>query len=1807
MLIRFLANCKIKFYFFILFTLLFSTVNYSKVLELNQNTSYNEALNSFVKHYYTFKNIPNADSIIIRASSKDDSFKLGQISIFASFNYKFASDERSAQYYSIKKTENIILINNLNSNQESGFLTVECDDACDYILTIQYIMNNMIIQVEKEKEYNYTLSDVIPLSLKQSEIQYNFIDIIAYGNFGLTPKLIISSDNKSKFIHDNEQGTSFGFSGQIVRIHRDEMRLCVGCNLDIYLLSTKDCFNASVSIFIRYDFSIIDLNDGQRYYYQEDSLTQSTFVMKIDSLSKNYINIEAFLLEEEEKSANVSIFHQSFNNDNEKSNFESEFRDDDSLLNPIKTQDPVNNNIYSYQVNLDGLVRDQSKTFYIYVLLKSNDKIDFSIKLSSTTEPNEFSSLNNTQKNISISAGSYKVINILTYIDVFSIQATLFDTYKETEFYLLYCSSVNKTECSLETIKNRINSQHFSNTLIKSKENLIKSFNYCSLDNNLESNLNCQIKIILKCLAPIDCNTSLLVKEDTDGTKKNSLVLNINEKQFYSIIPFSTFDFDINFFSNLKDLNLKNPQLLIKIQVFSGKISYISKLSNKSESKLNEKMVVNQEVTLIDCLDIDNFTNMSIQIQSVNFSRFMIAYSLKEKALNSNNILVPISPNCLECTFNYNQSVIYTIQAQINPIKIYLLPKINAEISFNVYFAIEDVGKEEKSIFSSSSIVLIEKNTNVYIQLNAQSVNDEYILTYSQEDDSLISSYTEFYVKSNPQEVLSLRFLNISNTSTIQIAKLTGSIKYILDAESNIIVEDNLIIPFDYYKELRIFSDEREITEYLIKINPGESSNNMFLISSKIFSFSLKNGELRKFSFIIDDINQSSLINISTDDGDVEYKVEFSCQDIIDKYSTQGVIKNNQSNSIIVSAFYLKNLQNKQFCSGRGSFLAKSNNGVDDVNISVVYFDDYINLPSNKVYKNVIRNGTYQYFKFSISKLVKSFSVVLNSISGDSYIFMNKRIPGKNMILDKENSQYSSSHKAQIDIINISSNTEGDYELAIYAFTNSEYTLYLNTLAENIGYVSDDQSSSCILNDAGTCYFIYDDPYDNINEIRPFVTHVNYIYGQGTIFTKYLTLKEYYSITNSNNVSLLPSDKFFDFSSGSNKYLISPYSSVTRSSFDSSYKESNYEKGLVIIFVKTTGPVSLQIQTSEQMVKDIKTRLIKMNTLNYVFASSTITTVDFMVMVPPGPMDQRPFFDNICYYIELIGGGNGFKVIYDKDQSIFLDTTTTNKLICPVIRKDIFTITDFNEDMILMIKPFIPSPIKNLNLNTKSTDIININNGLNGYIDITSYLPILNQLQFILNISNNTLRLSVYFKLYLLNKENIQNLDFNSNNIYIPSRSNYDYLISNSLFEDDIRFDLNYDFKRISTELNEKKAFIFFSVNVGLFQLMNYFENSTGLKSQIDITFNTSLDDAKDSIYVEPNQVIRSDGNKLFKIKKSDINHDAYYYQISTCGEKDLKFIILDQVGKEAFSKKVDNNFDTSIVSKELILYFKIEPSDDKQYIFQYSSFSTISKEFSNQPKLPSDTNIKISLKNLNLSFSFNPLSQPDAKYIGVFIPDIKENKGIKLDQSKGSSHNSSSICTLLQFSNTPLFVAKDSKDKVIENNLVLKKNELLKGEFNILAKHPSYSKLFVYKYIEIQIDNRGGIMYLITEKLGLNLIVFIATTSALVIIIIVIIICFCKWKRRQRDLKIRRESKASQKDKQTKIEVKEAAIVVEVKDTDKINKKNEEYGKELDMISNLDKSATTNRDNMSAITYRKDEEDGTKLEKKKEVSEFTA
>ena len=153
MLFRFLDNCKIKFYFFILFTLLFSTVNYSKVLELNQNTSYNETLTSFVKHYYTFKNIPNADSIIIRASSKDDSFKLGQISIFASFNYKFASDELSAEYYSIKKTENIILINNLESNQDSGFLTVECDDVCDYILTIQYIMKDMIIQVEKEKEY----------------------------------------------------------------------------------------------------------------------------------------------------------------------------------------------------------------------------------------------------------------------------------------------------------------------------------------------------------------------------------------------------------------------------------------------------------------------------------------------------------------------------------------------------------------------------------------------------------------------------------------------------------------------------------------------------------------------------------------------------------------------------------------------------------------------------------------------------------------------------------------------------------------------------------------------------------------------------------------------------------------------------------------------------------------------------------------------------------------------------------------------------------------------------------------------------------------------------------------------------------------------------------------------------------------------------------------------------------------------------------------------------------------------------------------------------------------------------------------------------------------------------------------------------------------------------------------------------------------------------------------------------------------------------------------------------------------------
>ena len=604
-------------------------------------------------------------------------------------------------------------------------------------------------------------------------------------------------------------------------------------------------------------------------------------------------------------------------------------------------------------------------------------------------------------------------------------------------------------------------------------------------------------------------------------------------------------------------------------------------------------------------------------------------------------------------------------------------------------------------------------------------------------------------------------------------------------------------------------------------------------------------------------------------------------------------------------------------------------------------------------------------------------------------------------------------------------------------------------------------------------------------------------------------------------------------------------------------------------------------------------------------------TVDFMIMPPSGAMDQGPKFDNICYYIELIGGGNGFKVAYDNDQSVSLDKTNTSKLICPVmlITKHIIKITDLKEDMIFMIKPFIPSPIKNFNLNTKSTDIVNINNSLNGYIDVTSYLPILNQLEFNLNLSNNTLKLSVYFKLYLIDKHNIQNLDLNSNNIYIPSRSNYDYTMSNSLFEDDIRSDLDYDFKRISTELNEKKAFIFFSVNVGLFQLMNYFEKSNELTSQIDITFTTSLDDEKDSIYVEPNQVIRSDGNKLFKIKKSDINHDAYYYQISTCGEKDLKFVILDEVGKETFSKKVDSNFDTSIVSKEVVLYFRIEPSDDKQYIFQYSSFSTTSNKLTNQPKLPSDANIKISLKNSNLNFSFNPLSLPDATYPGVFIPNSKEhkeNKEVTLDESKKSYYNSSSICTLLQFSNTPLFAVNNSKDKVIEYNLVLKKNDLLRGEFNILAKHPSYFKLFEYKNIEIEIDNRGGIMYLITEKLGLNLIVFIAITSALAIIIIIIIICFCKWKARQRDLKIRRESKASQKDKQTKLENKEAAIVVEVKDSDKINKKSEEYGKELDMISNLDKSATTNRDNMSAITYRKDDEDGSKIENKKEISEFT-
>ena len=670
-------------------------------------------------------------------------------------------------------------------------------------------------------------------------------------------------------------------------------------------------------------------------------------------------------------------------------------------------------------------------------------------------------------------------------------------------------------------------------------------------------------------------------------------------------------------------------------------------------------------------------------------------------------------------------------------------------------------------------------------------------------------------------------------------------------------------------------------------------------------------------------------------------------------------------------------------------------NSTKDVTFTINYSNEPKKINQNDPYDGYIKKGELQYFYFYFDSNTENIYIGLSNMKGDADIFLNY-----GDILPSARSHNWKSNQINHEFIDINKNDEfflknnitsmkGIYTLLVVGFIDTSYTLFISNHQYLILPLRNNKKATCLCeNIDDKCHFSFKDVFMiknkengiNYNEI---IFNLNYLYGNGIIYTKVVTDEEIHKIKNMTQISyIFPNE---------DNYELSNKESKQRDYLKFQIKEEKYseDSNILVTFICSE---RTKVDISSTSIRYFKTTdFIEENKENFYYLGfdpnsdefqSDITlfyynydkTKDLIYSIHSYVGDAHvivysniSFYDNdkkeTTYEYKEI---HNFDINSYNEQNYIMGSNPYNKDYHNVIlvkEKEkydniIFKITPKNKFSFFIRcnydKNFIEIPFgKMINYYAKNDEFY-------GYFDI---LDEYSDIELAVSVEKNLIMMGeLYVKINILD---INKLNNNDTNIYlysIPSRDNYDYKVETDKTLGTISLNMRNIPILKPEEKNKKiiRGLIYIKINRKEFEPipmedidldtklkeLNKYQNEE--KSLINILLTPGINNfkrVKTSPYIyyfsnltyENSTKERIPETKIWELRKDKIGHDIMIIEISSCGGE-YSFKIQDHfisgVNNDVtlnYYEKKENGKHTIYIKnlKSNIYYLSIEANED--------------------------------------------------------------------------------------------------------------------------------------------------------------------------------------------------------------------------------------------------------------------------------------
>ena len=224
-----------------------------------------------------------------------------------------------------------------------------------------------------------------------------------------------------------------------------------------------------------------------------------------------------------------------------------------------------------------------------------------------------------------------------------------------------------------------------------------------------------------------------------------------------------------------------------------------------------------------------------------------------------------------------------------------------------------------------------------------------------------------------------------------------------------------------------------------------------------------------------------------------------------------------------------------------------NSNSTNEVIFSINYSNEPKKINQNDPYDGYIKKGELQYFSLYFDSNTENIYIGLSNMKGDADIYLNY-----GDILPTSKNYNWKSNQINHEFIDINKNDEfflsnnitkinGFYTLLVVGFIDTSYTLFISNHNNIILPLRNNKKATCFCeNMDDKCLFRYTDVFMNKNKenginYNEIIFTLNYLYGNGIIYTKVVKDEEINSLKNISITQIFPSDDNYDISNKESK------------------------------------------------------------------------------------------------------------------------------------------------------------------------------------------------------------------------------------------------------------------------------------------------------------------------------------------------------------------------------------------------------------------------------------------------------------------------------------------------------------------------------------------------------------------------------------------------------------------------------------------------------------------------------------------------